>query len=124
MIRQPVFIHHVDTHARLHAVLWYDESEPLVVKMFVSDGGEEIVWEFSRDLLAAGTERLAGIGDVVIWPSHDPTRLKMTFSSPDGTATFTLSSEIVRRFVVRTYVEVPRGKEQVDVQSVIDKILA
>jgi hypothetical protein len=115
--------------SRTTATFTYEAENPYVVKLAIWDnnfgGGEhEVVWEFARDLLAAGTQTLAGIGDVCIWPSEDRPDVLITLWSPSGSITLRTPRLPVVYFVCRTYMLVPRGAEKIDVDTDIARLLA
>lgn len=96
------------------AVLSYDPADPFAVRMaFPASAtleGVEAVWEFSRDLLAAGADAPAGVGDVRIRPyGHD--RTVVEFHAVEGVAMVHVRTSEVRRFLRRTRHAVPAGCE-------------
>ncbi|WP_374984901.1 SsgA family sporulation/cell division regulator [Streptomyces fradiae] len=95
-------------------VLRYDPADPFAVRMaFPAPAtleGVEVVWEFSRDLLAAGADAPAGVGDVRIRPyGHD--RTVVEFHAVEGVAVVHIRTSEVRRFLRRTRQVVPCGCE-------------
>ncbi|AOT62110.1 MULTISPECIES: spore wall synthesis regulator SsgD [Streptomyces] len=95
-------------------VLRYDPADPFAVRMaFPAPAtleGVEAEWAFSRDLLAAGADAPAGVGDVRIRPyGHD--RTVVEFHAVEGVAVVHVRTSEVRRFLRRTRQVVPSGCE-------------
>ena len=96
------------------AHLSYDSQDPYAVHVtFYTEERAPISWSFARDLLAEGTVRPSGFGDVQLWPgSADHAGLLcLKLASPDGQALFTLSMDLVTPWLCRTYHLVPTGFE-------------
>ncbi|GGQ19062.1 SsgA family sporulation/cell division regulator [Streptomyces roseolilacinus] len=96
-------------------VLRYDPADPFAVRMaFPAPAtleGVEAVWEFSRELLAAGADAPAGVGDVRIRPfGHD--RTVVEFHAVEGVAVVHVRTGEIRRFLARTERAVPSGCER------------
>ncbi len=74
---------------------------------------ETVTWTFARELLAAGLDGWVGIGDVRVWPWTSPRGefVAVSLSAPDGSALFEAPRRVLVRFLRRTYVAVPRGRE-------------
>ncbi|MFD0022639.1 SsgA family sporulation/cell division regulator [Streptomyces sp. NPDC058382] len=98
----------------LPAVLQYDRADPFAIRMaFPAPAtleGAAVSWEFSRELLAAGMETPAGMGDVRIRPfGYDRTVLE--FHAAEGVAMVHVRTCDLRRFLRRTHQSVPVGAE-------------
>ncbi|MER7722870.1 SsgA family sporulation/cell division regulator [Streptomyces sp. NPDC096323] len=98
----------------LPAVLSYNRTDPFAVRMaFPAPAtlqGAEVSWEFSRELLAAGMEGPAGIGDVRVRPfGYDRTVLE--FHAAEGIAMVHVHTAELRRFLRRAQELVPAGDE-------------
>lgn len=98
----------------LPAVLQYDRTDPFAIRMaFPAPAtleGTEVSWEFSRELLAAGMDTPAGVGDVRIRPfGYDRTVLE--FHAAEGIAMVHVRTADLRRFLRRTQQLVPVGGE-------------
>jgi hypothetical protein len=93
-----------------------------------SAGGEAVGWSFARELLMTGLDEPAGIGDVRVWPWNNPRGdfVALALSSPDGNALFEVSRSVLVRFLRRTYVVVPRGREtdHLDLDAAVSRLLA
>lgn len=110
----------------VRASLRYDPSDPYAVHvMFHPDslGAESVSWSFARDLLVAGMDEAAGIGDVRVWPWATPRGdvVALALSSPDGNALFEVQRSVLVRFLRRTFSVVPRGRESdyVDIEGAL-----
>src|SRR4051794_1186689 len=115
----------------VRASLRYDPTDPWAVHVFFhpeSDGGEGVAWSFARDLLVWGLDEPTGIGDVRVWPWATPRGdfVALALSSPDGNALFEVPRSVLVRFLRRTYVVVPRGREaeHLDVDTAVNRLLA
>jgi hypothetical protein len=115
----------------VRASLRYDPADPYAVHiLFHADaaGGEPVGWSFARELLVTGLDEPAGIGDVRVWPWATPRGdfVALALSSPDGNALFEVPRGVLVRFLRRTCVAVPRGREaeQLDVDAAVTKLLA
>ncbi|MFB6716792.1 MULTISPECIES: SsgA family sporulation/cell division regulator [unclassified Streptomyces] len=98
----------------LPATLQYDRRDPFAVRMaFPATAtleGTEVSWEFSRELLAAGMDAAAGVGDVRIRPfGYDRTVLE--FHADEGIAMVHVRTAELRRFLERAQELVPTGDE-------------
>jgi hypothetical protein len=115
----------------VRASLRYDPDDPYAVHVLFhaeSAGSEPVSWSFARELLVAGLNEPAGVGDVRVWPWAIPRGdfVALTLSSPDGNALFEVTRSILVRFLRRTYVAVPRGRESdhLDVDAAVNRLLA
>ncbi|MFE9817638.1 SsgA family sporulation/cell division regulator [Streptomyces sp. NPDC005773] len=98
----------------LPAVLSYDRTDPFTVRMaFPAPAtleGTDVSWEFSRELLTAGMDASAGVGDVRIRPfGYDRTVLE--FHAAEGIAMVHVRTAELRRFLRRAQELVPAGEE-------------
>src|SRR3712207_7533550 len=86
-----------------------------------------VSWSFARELLVTGLDEPAGIGDVRVWPWATPRGdfVALALSSPDGNALFEVPRSVLVRFLRRTYVVVPRGRESehLDVDAAVNRLL-
>ncbi|MFJ6622165.1 SsgA family sporulation/cell division regulator [Kitasatospora sp. NPDC091335] len=116
---------------RLRVVLSYQPEDPLAVRMafpaeFSLDdaegqSAEDIVWVFARQLLSAGIELPAGVGDVHVRPSVGR-RTVVELRAPEGTAMLQFDTADLRRFLWRSRLVVPEGEEHLHLDS--DRALA
>ncbi|MEV6399381.1 SsgA family sporulation/cell division regulator [Streptomyces sp. NPDC051907] len=96
------------------ATLRYDRADPFAVRMAFPPPatleGTEVSWAFSRELLAAGVDGPAGVGDVRVRPfGYDRTVLE--FHAPEGIAMVHIRTSELRRFLKRALGLVPSGRE-------------
>lgn len=129
----------VDTSLRLvapdatpmpvRASLRYVPSDPYAVHVLfhAEAGGEPVGWSFARDLLVTGLTEATGIGDVRVWPwsTVDGEYVALALSSPDGNALFEVPRTVLVRFLRRTYVAVPRGRESeyLDIDTALTRLM-
>lgn len=96
------------------ATLRYDRGNPFAVQMAfparATLEGVDVAWEFSRELLAAGVEEPAGLGDVRVRP-YGYDRTVVEFHAPEGVAMVHVRTSEVRRFLRRVQHLVPAGCE-------------
>jgi hypothetical protein len=96
------------------ATLRYDRQDPFAVQMAFPPPatleGREVSWAFSRELLAAGIDAPAGVGDVRVRPyGYDRTVLEL--HAPEGIARMHIRTDELRRFLKRAQGLVPSGRE-------------
>lgn len=116
--------------AHLTVTFTYDPTDdPYAVRAtFPQDGHDDVTWIFARELLIHGAVSLAGvgIGDVHV-RRVDLTRVLILLDAPGhpggGKFAVVLPARDVVRFVFRTVAEVPRGKEQLDVDGLLAHLL-
>ncbi|MFH8255666.1 SsgA family sporulation/cell division regulator [Streptomyces roseolus] len=98
----------------LPSELRYEVSDPYAVRLsLMSSVGPPVTWVFARDLLAEGTLRPAGTGDVLVAPgerrrSHS---LRIALGNSTGTALIDLDAANVALFLQRTFALIPVGTE-------------
>lgn len=69
-------------------------------------------WTTSRDVLAAGCDGAAGLGDVTVLPDLDDEQwLELVISSPNGRAGFRLPRSVLATFLASTWELMPAGAE-------------
>ncbi|MER6995548.1 SsgA family sporulation/cell division regulator [Streptomyces sp. NPDC000410] len=105
--------------------LRYDIGDPFAVSIAFPGPatleGTDVSWAFSRELLAAGVEGPAGMGDVRVRPyGYDRTVLE--FHAPEGMAMVHIRTCEVRRFLERSQGVVPTGHEHLHLR--LDEDLA
>lgn len=118
-----------DAAVPLPVALRYDSRDPYAVHATFRTGhGDGVEWVFARELLASGTERLVGEGDVRVWPDSQSGAevVFVALTSPDGEALLAAPAGELAHFVRRTYALVPEGMESrhLDVDSTITALLA
>jgi hypothetical protein len=118
--------------ARLRVVLSYLPEDPFAVRMAFpaefslddlpdGEGSEDIVWVFARQLLSAGLELPAGVGDVHVRPAPGR-RTMVELRAPEGTALLQFDTADLRRFLWRSRLLVPEGEEHLHLDA--DRALA
>ncbi|MGW0712393.1 SsgA family sporulation/cell division regulator [Streptomyces sp. NPDC002643] len=103
-----------DISAGVTTRLWYSPHDPYAVYVDIDTGpGTRVTWVFARDLLALGTVKSAGDGDVRIWPAREGRRrvLCLALSSPSGRALLRAPLTTVERWLERIHQMVPEGQE-------------
>lgn len=109
----------------------YDEDDPYVVDMIISQGGQTVRWVLSRELLNEGQRGKAGIADVIVRPHFDdpedfsrPCMTNIRLSSDDGRADVRFVADLLTPFLIETYELVPKGMEsgRLRVDAVIRRI--
>ncbi|MFF1902582.1 SsgA family sporulation/cell division regulator [Kitasatospora sp. NPDC058218] len=131
----------LSTHrsARLRVTLAYRPEDPLAVRMGFPaefsldepadgpvpvpgrDAGPDIEWVFARQLLTAGLELAAGVGDVHVRPAAGR-RTMVELRAPEGTALVRFDTTDLRRFLWRSRLAVPEGEEHLYLDA--DRALA
>ncbi|GLW74481.1 hypothetical protein Kpho02_67790 [Kitasatospora phosalacinea] len=121
---------------RMPATLTYRSSDPYAILMCVNPGTENVTWTFGRSLIYEGIRKVAGTGDVKIWPGFKiperassrggqagfevPSSLRemrrapnlyVSLSSPEGDALLCLDRNAVKAFLRRTQTVVSIGSE-------------
>lgn len=99
----------------VRAELSWRIADPYVVRMMFETGNPdrpEVLWVLSRELLAEGLTRPAGVGDVRIMPdaAHRGTLL-LRLSAPLGQVTFRMDTWELADFLDATFAVVPLGEE-------------
>ncbi|MGW4979303.1 SsgA family sporulation/cell division regulator [Streptomyces mirabilis] len=95
--------------------LRYDSAEPYsIVIAFNADTDLVIEWEFGRELLDSGRQRLAGFGDIQIWPAEIRGHGLVYMSFRSGWESFVVaaSAVVIDEFLKRTFEVVPLGEER------------
>ncbi len=94
--------------------LSYDPGDPYAVVMAIRVPGDDVVrWIFGRDLLAEGTHRASGMGDVTVAPCPEAPAdlLHMTLRDDVRTAVIEMRLASISGFLDSTYDSVPAGWE-------------
>jgi hypothetical protein len=117
-----------ETHLPVPTDLRYESGEPYSVFMvFNADTDMTVEWEFGRELLLAGEQRLSGVGDVQVWPSEilDCGLVYISFRSGQERFVVAASAEAIGVFLERTFEVVPLGREEsfLGIESVVTQLL-
>jgi hypothetical protein len=113
----------------VHAELSYLPSDPYAVRIGFHTGTDDIVeWTFARSLLTDGVTHPVGDGDVQVWPATGEAglqQIRLSLSSPSGTALFEAPLAELVQFLTKTYALVPTGCESnfVDVGAELASLL-
>jgi hypothetical protein len=94
--------------------LSYDSRDPYAVVMAIRvPGDDEVRWMFGRDLLADGSRRTSGMGDVTVAPCPEAPAdlLHITLRNDIRTAVIEMRLAPIKEFLRSTYDSVPAGWE-------------
>ncbi|MFE2066702.1 SsgA family sporulation/cell division regulator [Streptomyces sp. NPDC059467] len=94
--------------------LRYDSADPYSVFMVFNAGTDMVIeWEFGRELLNSGRRRLAGLGDVQIWPAEVRGHGLVCMSFRSGWEMFVVaaSAVVIDEFMKCTFETVSLGEE-------------
>ncbi|WP_099897023.1 SsgA family sporulation/cell division regulator [Streptomyces sp. TLI_171] len=110
------------------ASLRYRAEEPFVVHLDSHvEQPEPVTWALSRDLLLAGLEGPAGMGDLTVRPGHgaEDGDVLLSLRGEGEDALLRMSAEELRSFLRLTECVVPVGCEQehVDLNRLIGRLL-
>lgn len=117
---------HIDSSVRypVAASLSYASHDPYaVIVTFRQSCGEEVTWDFSRELLDAGTLGPVGIGDVRIEPFTREDGIEVVqiaINNPEGFALLEVDLDEMISFLTQTYLLVPSGTEMRAVSAELD----
>jgi len=97
----------------------YQRDDPLAVEfVFYGPAGALARWRFSRDLLLEGMGKIAGHGEVMIWPSGETSAGRILFlrlGLQDRQAVLAVRRSLVHHWLTRTLTTVPVGREMTEV---------
>jgi hypothetical protein len=114
-----------DVRVPLPAELRYDTSDPYAVCLSIGTTSPcSVDWVFARSLLAEGTSRPTGAGDVSVMPRyccHRPL-VRVVVRSPAGAAVLDMAASAVTAFLERVHMVVPPGTEGTHID--FDRVLA
>ncbi|MCM3885630.1 SsgA family sporulation/cell division regulator [Frankia sp. R82] len=117
VLRRVMYVQVVRPGERTRRVLvglGFDAADPIAVTLTIGGpGGDQIVWRFARRLLAEGTRRPVGLGDVRVRPAvaAGASALALRLSSPSGLADLELPAAEVIAFLWRSFAMVPADAE-------------
>jgi hypothetical protein len=113
-------------HIPVEVGLVYHEGDPFGVRLNFHVGESGCGWVLSRDLLIKGLSRRAGVGDVRIWPvrRQGERRLRILLDTPAGEALVDAPAAAVADFLDQTLALVAKGRERVDVDALIARLLS
>lgn len=113
-----------ETGGCIVSFLKWEPSDPLSVRIEFGMPPGSQVWMISRDLLAdvaEGKTTSAGIGDIVVSAVDD--WMTILLRSPDGTGKFRTDMDKIGFFLKAIDAQMPRGTEEIDVDSALQKLL-
>ncbi|MER7693063.1 SsgA family sporulation/cell division regulator [Streptomyces sp. NPDC097610] len=94
--------------------LRYESAEPYSIFVVFNAGtGMAIEWELGRELMTSGRRRLAGLGDVQIWPAEIRGHELVYMSFRSGWEKFVVAAAgvVIDEFLKSTFEVVPLGEE-------------
>lgn len=110
--------------------LSYDRADPYAVSLkFHMCTDATVRWVVGRDLLLDGLERLAGLGDVQVWPCRDPVADRVHIAlcpwPKEKAVVVTVSARVLGAFLRRTLALVPSGGEEchLDMDGAVHQLL-
>lgn len=111
----------------LRARFTYCVDDPYAVRLDFYLGSQRPVrWVFARELLTRGLVVPAGLADVRVRPTLDPSLVSLCLDSQHGDALFEISVAPLTEWLRRTYQLVPPGEEHefLDVDALLERLLA
>ncbi|MEU1518674.1 SsgA family sporulation/cell division regulator [Streptomyces sp. NPDC005811] len=111
--------------------LSYDCADPYAVSLtFHLCTDTTVRWVVGRDLLLDGLQKLAGLGDVQVWPCRDPAvdrvHIALCPCPTREAVVVTASARAVGAFLRRTFAMVPTGREErhLDMDGAVHQLLS
>ena len=111
----------------LLASFGYDAADPWAVTITFGQRDEQVAWVVARDLLVQGLTEPVGEGDVQVWPSideHGRAAVVIEFRPPAGHLATQLGTHELYRFLSHTQTVVPSGTESIDLDELVEVLLA
>jgi Streptomyces sporulation and cell division protein, SsgA len=109
------------------ASLAFQPDDPFAVRITFNAAPAPVEWVFARDLLAEGTRRPAGLGDVRLRPAPSAGQpiIEMSLTSDNGHAVFELPAAAVTGFLRQANSSVPSGSEaeHAGLEAELDRLL-
>jgi hypothetical protein len=107
----------------------HDPNDPYAVRVGMQIDGCRIEWLMGRELLQAGLQDVAGLGDVCVHPGTDANGaavVHLELSSPDGDAVLVVPAPELEQFLQASYRSVPAGAETalLDIDAALIELLA
>lgn len=126
-VRQDRFINLLSEHTPVLSRWSYQADQPYSVTVAFQAGADKWVeWVFARELLMAGLNGPAGIGDVRFVPFEDQNEklLLLQVESDQGRASWFLDRGEAEEFVEMTRQVVPEGAEEehFDIEALLAEI--
>jgi hypothetical protein len=105
----------------------FDSADACAVTMVLQTASGPVHWTFARELLVDGQYEPSGDGDVHVWPclsACGEAVVIVELCSPAGETLLQFPSRAVQDFVYSSLEAVPLGREQVDVDTWLEHLLA
>jgi hypothetical protein len=103
----------------------YDPADPLAITLRITGESRQDDWVFSRDLLADGLRSMVPVGTGSIQVQATSVLTEISHLSDDGgIEMLRLPWWNTREFIRLTHTVVPRGHEEIDVDSWLDDLTA
>jgi hypothetical protein len=103
----------------------YDPSDPLAVSLRITGETRDDCWVFARDLLADGLRSMVPVGSGAIQVQATSVLTEVSHLTEDGgIEMLRLPWWNTREFIRLTHTAVPRGHEDVDIDSWLDDLTA
>ncbi|GHE64740.1 SsgA family sporulation/cell division regulator [Streptomyces vinaceus] len=109
----------------------YDGRDPYAVRATFLDGATPLArWHFDRQMLADGLHRPVGEGDVAFCPhsAAGADELRIALRGPaaqrEGEAVLFVEARALKDFLHQTYAVTGAGEEFLDVDKLLDDLLA
>jgi hypothetical protein len=101
----------------------YDPADPLAVALRITGEAREDVWVFARDLLADGLRSMVPVGAGAIQVQATSVLTEVSHLTDDGgVEMLRLPWWNTREFIRLTHTVVPRGHEELDIDSWLDDL--
>jgi Streptomyces sporulation and cell division protein, SsgA len=106
--------------------LTYDVADPYALQAHFADpSGEVVTWIFARDLLADGLRSMIPVGSGAIQVQATSVLTEIShLTDDDGIEMLRLPWWNTREFIRLTHTVVPRGHEDIDIDSWLDDLTA
>ncbi len=103
----------------------YDPADPLAVSLRITGESRADRWVFARDLLADGLRSMVPVGAGAVQVQATSVLTEVSHLGTDGSIeTLRLPWWNTREFVRLTHTVVPRGHEDLDIDSWLDDLTA
>lgn len=117
----------IDPMSEFTVEMNFTDDDPVAVRFGFSSSHDanaydQVVWEFSRELLVAGVEKSVGTGDIVLTPAGDS--LSILLRSPSGSIIIEVDLSDVKDFVDDMENVLPFGEEADVIEKQLESFLA
>ena len=119
------WIRGVDDAQTVEVRMAYDPADPLAVSLHITGETVEATWVFARDLLADGLRSMAPVGAGAIQVQATSVLTEIShLAEGGGVELLRLPWWNTREFIRLTHTVVPRGQEELDIDSWLDDLTA